>query len=439
MATSVVLYAADNALPHVHKAIDHRSCPENVAQSDVSQSHQPATPNAGRQGFGAWGAGATGMAPGPASALYVQGLLIYLTTQALAERRAPPIPLKGRPVPKQQGTSWDDFADSMLAGTFPTSPRSPQPSTSPPSQIRKLPPTEAIVPPSTAIEPRPRRPHAQQRGTGLVRATNSFLVPAFSKDGPLRDAHLHPCGHRYKCKKPQGFSNGLGLFPDIFICDNTEGEQSVTKVLIVAHPDDESIFAYKARPTPLNPDAMLSFAHACPIGSCVLALTESPGSWLVICLTTSCNPTRRREFFSAIQQFKALGIMMHHDTRLDVNKPWSYKFNPVLAVWVGAILRVTRPSLVLTHQRDGEYGHMEHVATFLMSSHLVGKLNQIPGRNQSQLATFGNTSALPLGTAMAKETFIKRHYPSRFPRSVPLSEASCGRAVGTDPMGCPLA
>lgn len=101
--------------------------------------------------------------------------------------------------------------------------------------------------------------------------------------------------------------------------------------MIVAHPDDESLFGGEA-------------------------LTSSSG-WMVVCVTNASHAQRRAEFFAAMDAAKASWIMLDHQDDLT-----SGNFHPRLREQLAAVVRAGRFRVVVTHNERGEYGHPQHRA-----------------------------------------------------------------------------
>jgi len=99
------------------------------------------------------------------------------------------------------------------------------------------------------------------------------------------------------------------------------------KLMIVAHPDDESLFGGGQ-------------------------LISDPG-WMVICITNGNNPIRRKEFESAMKiagaEFEIWDYPDHQHT----------PFNDALRKELQRIVKLGWDKIV-THNEYGEYGHPHH-------------------------------------------------------------------------------
>lgn len=109
-----------------------------------------------------------------------------------------------------------------------------------------------------------------------------------------------------------------------------------TKLMVVAHPDDETLFGG---------------AH----------LTE--GGWFVVCLTNGYNQVRKKEFYEAMNLLECTGMILSYpDIANGERSKWETKrYN--IAKDLDTILNYKRWGMVATHNPDGEYGHIHHKLT----------------------------------------------------------------------------
>jgi LmbE family N-acetylglucosaminyl deacetylase len=119
------------------------------------------------------------------------------------------------------------------------------------------------------------------------------------------------------------------------------GRERPTKLMIVAHPDDESLFGGEA--------------------------LTSGGGWNVVCVTNAANEARRREFTNAMRSVGASFTMLGHQDHL--HNP---NFNPRLVEQLRAIASEHPYELVVTHGPAGEYGHPQHRALHHIVRALLG-------------------------------------------------------------------
>lgn len=114
-------------------------------------------------------------------------------------------------------------------------------------------------------------------------------------------------------------------------------DSKVTVLLIVAHPDDDTIFC----------------------GGTILS--HPNWNWNIVCVTT--QPGRSQEFRTAMEMYKSFGVNIsfyrilekpdeNQDLTPEVYEEWSDSIN---------ILNL-KPDFVITHNEMGEYGHKHHVA-----------------------------------------------------------------------------
>lgn len=112
----------------------------------------------------------------------------------------------------------------------------------------------------------------------------------------------------------------------------------VNKLMIVAHPDDETIWGG---------------GH----------LTE--GGYLVICITDGYNKTRSEEFFKAVKHTNESNvpfIMNFPDKTFNKRDNW-YGIKDKIEAAVDECLDLKDWELIATHNKEGEYGHIHHKMT----------------------------------------------------------------------------
>lgn len=109
-----------------------------------------------------------------------------------------------------------------------------------------------------------------------------------------------------------------------------------TKLMIVAHPDDDTLWGG---------------AH----------LAE--GGYFVVCLTNENNITRKNEFLNVMQKSNNVGLILGYPDILNgVKSNWLNEKNSI-ARDIDTILNYKRWGLVVTHNPQGEYGHIHHKMT----------------------------------------------------------------------------
>lgn len=113
-------------------------------------------------------------------------------------------------------------------------------------------------------------------------------------------------------------------------------KKKVREVMIVSHPDDESLF----------------FSQV---------LLHGEKSITVFCLTNGYNPIRRHEFYQAIKYYGVNG----HILKIPDETILYFLFNNKTIMHIVKKLNKTynNISLIYTHNREGEYGHKHHRIT----------------------------------------------------------------------------
>jgi hypothetical protein len=115
-----------------------------------------------------------------------------------------------------------------------------------------------------------------------------------------------------------------------------------SKLLIVAHPDDESLFGGET-------------------------LTCTSG-WTVVCVTNASNKQRCREFIEAMESIHANYTLLDHADHLQ-----NGNFGPRLEEQLSALMDEFPYELVVTHNAAGEYGHPQHRAVHRLVRRLAGQ------------------------------------------------------------------
>lgn len=111
---------------------------------------------------------------------------------------------------------------------------------------------------------------------------------------------------------------------------------SVKKLMIVAHPDDDSIWGG---------------AH----------LLE--GDYLVVCITNGKNDTRSAEFNKVIEKSGCQGLILNYpDKVLGVRDDWEHVEDKINED-IQKLIKLKAWELIVTHNPKGEYGHQHHIMT----------------------------------------------------------------------------
>ncbi len=111
------------------------------------------------------------------------------------------------------------------------------------------------------------------------------------------------------------------------------------KLMIVAHPDDESLFG----------------------GAQLLQ-----GGWKVACVTNGTNAVRQREFDAAMRLANAEGVIWNHR-----DQRYRKLDEDAVAADLRALLAEQRWTQIVTHGAAGEYGHQHHVQIHKLVRSLV--------------------------------------------------------------------
>jgi LmbE family N-acetylglucosaminyl deacetylase len=124
-------------------------------------------------------------------------------------------------------------------------------------------------------------------------------------------------------------------------CSSRAGTPNPSKIMIVAHPDDESLFGGEA-------------------------LTSSRG-WTVVCVTNATNEQRRKEFAAAMRSVGANYTILGHFDHLE-----SGNFSRRLEEQLKGLIEEFPYEMIVTHNARGEYGHPQHRAVHRLVRRLAG-------------------------------------------------------------------
>ncbi len=130
-----------------------------------------------------------------------------------------------------------------------------------------------------------------------------------------------------------------------------------SKLMIVAHPDDELIWG----------------------GGHLL-----DGGYFVVCITNGRNKTRKAEFESAIKETGNQGIILEYPDKVNGKRDDWDKVSDNILSDIEKIIKLKKWDMVVTHNKDGEYGHQHH----RMTHNIVIKAFE-SNKCQSQLYFFG--------------------------------------------------
>ena len=136
------------------------------------------------------------------------------------------------------------------------------------------------------------------------------------------------------------------MFFGCFGCEKKEMEfrhiqwQRCESLMIVAHPDDETIFGG---------------GH----------LQEK--NYLVVCLTNGNHPTRKKEFQHLIKQTGNQGLIFDYPDKTNGKRDLWLSVKENIKDDIKTLVEKKDWKIIVTHNPDGEYGHIHHQ----MTSHIV--------------------------------------------------------------------
>lgn len=126
-------------------------------------------------------------------------------------------------------------------------------------------------------------------------------------------------------------------------------------VMIVAHPDDETIWG----------------------GNHLMKR-----KYLVVCLTNGDNKVRRKEFMNVMKATHNTGIILDYPDKTNGERDNWNKVRNNISNDIHYVLGKKKWKTVVTHNPDGEYGHIHHK----MTSYIVRKQDNV---DMNQLVYFG--------------------------------------------------
>lgn len=119
------------------------------------------------------------------------------------------------------------------------------------------------------------------------------------------------------------------------------------RIVIVAHPDDESLW-------------------------CGKTIADQPGTG-VLCMTNHSDRARRRAFHSAMRALSAVGVILDVPDRR--SSPPTEADEQLMSSAVAYILEPSREVTLFTHAPEGEYGHPLHQRVSAVVSACAGGIH----------------------------------------------------------------
>ena len=164
-----------------------------------------------------------------------------------------------------------------------------------------------------------------------------------------------------------------------FLCLNlnscTIHAQENENLMIVAHPDDETIWGG---------------AH----------LIE--GNYTVLCITNGNNKERKTEFKKAIKLTHSKGIILSYPDKTNGKRDNWNSSKKKITKEIKKIIQSKNWNLIVTHNPDGEYGHIHHK----MISQIVTKIVK-KDKETNKLVYFGKYTSRKNKANLKNEKTIK--------------------------------
>lgn len=168
---------------------------------------------------------------------------------------------------------------------------------------------------------------------------------------------------------------------------------NINKVMIVAHPDDETLWG----------------------GANIMH-----GGWLIVCLTNGNNVVRKKEFFNVMKNTGNYGIMLNYPDNPNHKKDnWSTVKSKITDD-VRYIVRYKNWDQIVTHNPLGEYGHIQHLSTNMIVTNVCveeKKTNQLYYFEKFRKLQYFQTNEMKV--TLNEEQIEKKHelmmkyYPSQ--------------------------
>lgn len=176
----------------------------------------------------------------------------------------------------------------------------------------------------------------------LITLVALLLVGAGTYKGVLymqsRKAHAEQVAQKEKLGKAASFTL------------DEQKMKNIKNIMIVAHPDDETLWGG---------------AHL-----------NASDKYLVLCLTNGNNPVRKKEFEEVMKRTGNYGVILNYpDNPNNVKSKW-INVKDDIKEDVAYALFYKNYDMVVTHNPQGEYGHMHHRFTSLIVTRECDKLQK---------------------------------------------------------------
>ena len=152
--------------------------------------------------------------------------------------------------------------------------------------------------------------------------------------------------------------------------------KNIDSVMFVAHPDDETIWG----------------------GSHLLKK-----HYLVVCITNGNNKTRRKEFMNVMKATHNTGVMFNYPDKTNGQRDNWDKARKYIKNDVHYILSKKKWKTVVTHNPDGEYGHIHHKKVSKYVTMILEKEDKT-----NQLVYFGKYASKKNKAELENDTFYRR-------------------------------
>lgn len=169
--------------------------------------------------------------------------------------------------------------------------------------------------------------------------------------------------------------------------------KDIKRIMIVAHPDDETLWA----------------------GNNIL--TEK---YLIVSITNGNNPTRKAEFFNAMKLSGNYGVMLNYPDNPNRKKNNWKNVKDKVRQDIRYLLQYKKWDQIVTHNPEGEYGHIQHKFTSMLVTNecekegIASRLNYFEKyRSANYVLTHAMKPLLTEQEVQNKENLMAESYPSQ--------------------------